>query len=775
MKRFIQFTVFLGGIAVFNLSLAGENVWTSDGPHGGSIKTIAIHPSNSQILFIGTIHNGMYKSTDAGQYWQHVYADSMDSTLRKVVFHPFGPDTMYAATVKGIYKSTDSGISWRNISPMGREGREFRALALDPQHPNIILSGGPQDRWKSTDSGENWYPFIIENYGGLDHSVEALAINPENPNIVYVLTSDAEFGKGIFKSTDEGETWFCTHNNSDSSGFGTAISIDLVDPNVIYYARHDGFRQSVGGKFLSKSTDGGDNWSDISPQVNSEWGAFEILISPIVHNTLFLATVSDGVMKSTNGGQSWSPINNGLKTYLCASMAIDSTSGSIYLGTYRDGIYKSADEGGTWQKISYNIIAQPCVDLAFSAAIPPAVYVIAGTLCFKQTLGDSFWVEMPTEISNRNQPSAIEADAFSPQEIYLTSLSLLALPIDTAGFYFSENGGESWDLRRNDLPTDVIFDDIAISYFDISDNKIFITANYSPLFTSDGIYFSDNEGLNWSLSITGLPTPAEMNIVKVAPNDPNIIATSDYYNNIFISTARGESWSNTNYPHPGGEGVFIYDITFDPFDADIIYVYGLCTGIYKTTDLGNSWADITNDLPNDPLGSQIDGLIINPQNTQNMFVTSLGYGVFQTHNGGQHWEPFNSGLDSAFSPGKLYFVPGDTTRLYLATNGRSVWTIHRTLEGIKDKPDIPTSLYLGSYPNPFNAQTTISYTLPKASLVTIDVYDLLGRKLETLVNSNQNAGSYNMIWDASERSSGIYFCKIKAGEFSINRKMVLLK
>jgi hypothetical protein len=91
-------------------------------------------------------------------------------------------------------------------------------------------------------------------------------------------------------------------------------------------------------------------------------------------------------------------------------------------------------------------------------------------------------------------------------------------------------------------------------------------------------------------------------------------------------------------------------------------------------------------------------------------------------------------------------------------------------------PPLPKSVVLKqNYPNPFNAQTTISYSLPKASLVTIDIYDLLGRKLETLINSNQNAGSYSIIWDATERSSGIYFCRIKAGEISINRKMVLVK
>ncbi|HBC47969.1 MAG TPA: hypothetical protein DEO84_08565 [candidate division Zixibacteria bacterium] len=82
---------------------------------------------------------------------------------------------------------------------------------------------------------------------------------------------------------------------------------------------------------------------------------------------------------------------------------------------------------------------------------------------------------------------------------------------------------------------------------------------------------------------------------------------------------------------------------------------------------------------------------------------------------------------------------------------------------------------MDSFLNTLNAQTTISYSLPKASLVTIDIYDLLGRKLETLVESNQEAGCYSVVWDAKDRSSGIYLCRIKAGEMSISRKMVLLK
>jgi parallel beta-helix repeat protein len=80
-----------------------------------------------------------------------------------------------------------------------------------------------------------------------------------------------------------------------------------------------------------------------------------------------------------------------------------------------------------------------------------------------------------------------------------------------------------------------------------------------------------------------------------------------------------------------------------------------------------------------------------------------------------------------------------------------------------------------NYPNPFNAFTSIGYTLPSASDVTIDIYDILGRRVETLVQGEQSAGYHHITWDAEDRPSGMYFYRIQAGEYAETRKMVLLK
>ncbi len=89
---------------------------------------------------------------------------------------------------------------------------------------------------------------------------------------------------------------------------------------------------------------------------------------------------------------------------------------------------------------------------------------------------------------------------------------------------------------------------------------------------------------------------------------------------------------------------------------------------------------------------------------------------------------------------------------------------------------IPSAYYISqNYPNPFNPTTTIKFDLPKDGLITLEVYDILGRKITTLVNEHRNAGRYEQTFDASSLVSGVYVYKLHAGEFVSSKKMILLK
>jgi len=97
--------------------------------------------------------------------------------------------------------------------------------------------------------------------------------------------------------------------------------------------------------------------------------------------------------------------------------------------------------------------------------------------------------------------------------------------------------------------------------------------------------------------------------------------------------------------------------------------------------------------------------------------------------------------------------------------------------GVEEKGTevLPSNLCLSNYPNPFNTTTNINYQLPVNSRVKLEVYNLLGQKVATLVDSKQQTGYRSIIWDASEVASGLYFYKLTVGDFTETKRMMLVK
>ena len=128
----------------------------------------------------------------------------------------------------------------------------------------------------------------------------------------------------------------------------------------------------------------------------------------------------------------------------------------------------------------------------------------------------------------------------------------------------------------------------------------------------------------------------------------------------------------------------------------------------------------------------------------------------------------------------VFYAAGNAANNNGSSSGDYIYTTsftsHQLVTGIDDAfSSLPSHISLGNYPNPFNASTTISYSVPVAGFVKIDVFDLTGGLITTLVNGYQSAGEHNTYWNASEVSSGVYFYKLTSELGSRTEKMVLVK
>src|SRR5262245_8377705 len=176
---------------------AGVNKWTTNGPEGESVYSLAIDPSVPTTLYSGTALHGVFKSVDGGQSWTPVNAGlpiNPNAAVNALAIDPSAPATLYAGTsTDGVFRSTDGGQSWTPVN-VGLTDRSIQALAIHPSAPATLYAGSLFGGiFKSTNGGESW---MAASAGLAITDVDVLAIDPSTPATIY-----AGGGGGIFKST----------------------------------------------------------------------------------------------------------------------------------------------------------------------------------------------------------------------------------------------------------------------------------------------------------------------------------------------------------------------------------------------------------------------------------------------------------------------------------------------------------------------------------------------------------------------------------------------
>ena len=208
-------------------------------------------------------------------------------------------------------------------------------------------------------------------------------------------------------------------------------------------------------------------------------------------------------------------------------------------------------------------------------------------------------------------------------------------------------------------------------------------------------------------------------------------------------------------------------------DQNTGWAVGEIGKILKTTDGGEHWATQASEAY-EWLSSVY---FVN----QNVGWAVGGYGgpyngrIIKTTNGGENWSSQQSGTTNILN--SVYFINQDTGWI-VGSGGIILKTTNGGITFIEEEQIYETTtefLLSQNYPNPFNPATKIKYSIPQSSQVIIKVYDILGSLIETLVNEEKPAGTFELTWNASNLPSGVYFYQLKTGEFINIKKMILLK
>ncbi len=264
---------------------------------------------------------------------------------------------------------------------------------------------------------------------------------------------------------------------------------------------------------------------------------------------------------------------------------------------------------------------------------------------------------------------------------------------------------------------------------------------------------------SWIEINTGLPS-SETKVRAIFENEGEVFAGT----NSGVYQLSGFNWDEKN---TGLTNINVTSLATAPGYLIAGTSQGSIGGVYLSSDNGNNWTLSLND-------SWVTSIVTIGTN---IFVGTFGNGIWRSTNNGGSWSQINDGLGSG-----AYYVLSvgyDNQYLFAGTNGSSIWRrpLSQVVTGAEDETNQQRMEFSleQNYPNPFNPSTTISWQSPVSSYQTLKVYDVLGNEVATLVNEEKPAGSYEVTFDASGLSSGIYFYKMQSGSFVETKKMLLLK
>ena len=353
--------VFMAGLQGVYRTYDNGKTWIETNTGFVGSEVVDLVTALDGTMYATTYNLGIFKSTDGGKNWVFASFGIKNWYGMQLATHPEDADTLFTTTNGGVYKSTNAGKSWELIGGSDLCDDEdaggnchYHGIVVEKEAPFKVLVGSGGDQYAkegvgltgSEDNGESWRN--SDDGFVRDVHVSKLIIDPNNNNVFYATTQgETEYtdkvgdGAGVFKSTDRGNNW-TQINNGLNSLETNVLAVDPNDSDVLYLGTDD--------DGIYKSINGGENWEKLIP--SASFGVGDIVVDPQNSNNVYMGTVDYfrlsesrgvlgdfGVYKSTDGGTTWEEFNSGLNHLGVFSLELSEENRILYAGTRAGGVY----------------------------------------------------------------------------------------------------------------------------------------------------------------------------------------------------------------------------------------------------------------------------------------------------------------------------------------------------------------------------------------------------------------------------------------------------
>jgi photosystem II stability/assembly factor-like uncharacterized protein len=688
-------------------SLLREMRWRMIGPHRASrSKAIAGIPEQPHTFYMGVVNGGVWKTTDAGRTWMPIFDDQPTGSIGSIAIAPSNPDIVYVgtgegqqrpdlATGDGMYKSTDAGRTWTHLGL--RDTHQIAHIIVDPKNADRLFVAalghpyGPNDErgiFRSTDGGRTFQKVLYrdENTGGSD-----VAFDPGNADILYAALWEARQGpwenaafsgpgSGVYKSTDGGTTWrpimkgLPTWEADRVGRIGITVAPSM--PSRLYATVE---ARSTAG--IYRSDDAGESWYRVNndPRVVARPSdACEVRVHPTNPDVVYVPTIV--AWKSTDGGKTFTAFRGAPGGDDYQKIWINPRMPDVMIMSSDQGVIVTLNSGQSWSSW-YNQPTAAFYHVTTDNAFPYRVcsgQQESGSVCISSRGDDG-------QITFREwHPVAVEEygyvapDPLDPDIVYGGKVSR-----------YDRRSGQVQNITPKALrtPDYRVLRTMPVLFSPTNPKKLFFSSNVLWQTTTAGQSW---EQISPDLTRATWAVPANVGIYRdsdaarpsqrgviytIAPSyrDDSTIWVGTDDGLIHVTRDGGKAWTNVTPPAltPWAK-VSIMDASH--FDVNTAYAAintlrldDLRPHIYRTRDGGKSWTHITSGIP--------DGGIINvvredPQRRGLLFAGSE-QAVYVSFDDGDHWQSLRLNMP-ATSIRDLVIKDDD---LVVGTHGRSFWIL----------------------------------------------------------------------------------------------------